>query len=231
MNTKLFAILCTVLAIVTPLKSGDSKVTDENIVLLPVKNDPTISLRVWFKVGSQNDPAGKEGLSAITADMLTDASTRNNSYEEILDKLFPLAASYAASSSVEMTVIYGRTHKDNLKEYYPLYTDAILLPAFKQEDLDRIKDQTLNYLENTLRYASDEELGKAVLYNDIFAGTPYGHITEGLIDNVKSITLDDVRDFYKQHYARNNLVIGLAGGYESSLVERLKNDLSGLPTT
>ena len=42
--------------------------------------------------------------------------------------------------------------------------DAILRPAFKQEDLDRIKSQAVNYLENTLRYASDEELGKAVLY-------------------------------------------------------------------
>ena len=52
MKTKLFAILCTVLVIVSPLKSGDSKLSDENIVLLPVKNDPTISFRVWFKVGS-----------------------------------------------------------------------------------------------------------------------------------------------------------------------------------
>ena len=229
MKTTLFAILCTVIVILTSLTFGDTKVPDENTVLLPVKNDPTISFRIWFKVGSQNDPAGKDGLSAITADMLTDASTQNNSYEEVLDKLFPLAASYSASSSVEMTVIYGRTHKDNLKEYYPLFTDAILLPAFKQEDLDRIKDQTLNYLENTLRYSSDEELGKAVLYNDIFAGTPYGHITEGLIDNVRSITLDDVRDFYRQNYKRDNFVIGLGGGYESSLVEKLKKDLSGLP--
>jgi zinc protease len=228
MKTTLLAVFSTVIVIVTSLTFGDTKVPDENTVLLPVKNDPTISLRIWFKVGSQNDPAGKEGLSAITADMLTDASTQNNSYEEVLDKLFPLAASYSASSSVEMTVIYGRMHKDNLKEYYPLFTDAILLPAFKQEDLDRIKDQTLNYLENTLRYSSDEELGKAVLYNDIFAGTAYGHITEGLIESVKGITLDDVRDFYRQNYTRDNFVIGLGGGYESSLVERLKKDLGGL---
>jgi len=49
--------------------------------------------------------------------------------------------------------------------------DAVLRPAFKQDDLERIRKQVLNYLENTLRFASDEELGKAVLYNDVFAGT------------------------------------------------------------
>ena len=74
-----------------------------------------------------------------------------------------------------MSVISGRSHKDNLNEYYPLFTDAVLMPAFKQEDLDRIKSQVLNNLENTLRYASDEELGKAVLYNKIFTGTPSCH--------------------------------------------------------
>ncbi len=143
--------------------------SDDSFVLLPVKNDPTISFRLVFLAGSQNDPAGKEGLAAVTASMLTDAATQRNSYEQILDKLYPLAASYSANTTAEMTVIYGRTHKDNLKDYYPLLMDAVLRPAFKQEDLDRIKSQTLNYLENTLRYASDEELGKAVLYTKLFA--------------------------------------------------------------
>jgi len=88
-----------------------------------------------------------------------------------------------------MTVIYGRVHKDNLGEYYPLFLDAMMAPAFSQQDLDRIKSQTLNYLESTLRYSSDEELGKAVLYNAIFAGTPYGHITSGLVSSVKASRL------------------------------------------
>ncbi|MCR4414175.1 MAG: insulinase family protein, partial [Thermoguttaceae bacterium] len=125
--------------------------------------------------------------------------------------------------------ISGRIHKDNLDEYYRLLTEAILLPAFQQDDLDRLKSQTLNYLENTLRYASDEELGKAVLHNTIFAGTPYGHIPEGTIEAVRSMTLDDLRAFYQKHYTRENLVIGLGGGFDEALVERLREDLGRLP--
>lgn len=198
-------------------------------VLLRVANDPTVSFRLWFKVGSQNDPVGKEGLAALTAAMLADASTKKNSYEQILDRLFPLASSYTASTSVEMTVISGRTHKDNLAEFYPLLADAVLAPAFKQEDLDRIKSRTLNFLENTLRFASDEELGKAVLYNDLFADTPYGHITTGTIAGVKSITLDDIRKFYTTHYTRENVVIGLGGGFDDALLKRVETDLAALP--
>ena len=198
-------------------------------VLLPVANDPTISFRLWFKVGAQDDPAGKQGLAALTAALLTEGATRKNTYEQILDRLFPLASSYNASSSVEMTVISGRTHKDNLADFYPLLLDAVLAPAFKQEDLDRLKSRTLNLLETTLRFSSDEELGKAVLYNEIFAGTPYGHITSGTIEDVKSITLDDLQKFYTAHFTRDNVVIGLGGGYDAALLARLQADLATLP--
>ncbi|MEW6511374.1 MAG: pitrilysin family protein [Bacteroidota bacterium] len=208
---------------------GEAAVKPGDAVLLPVPTDATICFRIWFKVGSQNDPSGKEGLANITAAMLTEASTKKNKYEQILDKLYPLAASYDAVTSVEMTVVYGRVHRDNLKEYYPLFVDAITAPAFEQADLDRIKSEVLNFLENTLRYSSDEELGKAVLYDDIFAGTPYGHITAGTIGSVKSITLDDVKEFYKKNFTRDNLVIGLGGGYQASLLTTLRKDLAGLP--
>jgi zinc protease len=214
---------------VSPLILGGVAVKAETPVLLPVKNDPTICFRIWFKVGSQNDPQGKEGLANITAAMLTDASTRINKYETIIDKLYPLAAAYDAATSVEMTVVYGRVHRDNLKAYYPLFIDAITAPAFEQSDLDRIKSEVLNNLENTLRYSSDEELGKAVLYSGIFAGTPYGHITAGTVAGVKSISLDDVGNFYKTHFTRENFVIGLGGGYSAALLASLKKDLGTLP--
>ena len=198
-------------------------------VLLPVANDPTVAFSLWFKVGAQNDPAGKEGLAALTAALLTEASTRTHRYDEILDKLYPLASSYGAAPSMEMTVINGRTHTDNLADFYPLLIDAVVAPAFKQEDLDRLKSRTLSFLENTLRFSSDEELGKAVLYNDVFAGTPYGHLVAGTVDSVKSITLDDVQKFYATHFTRDNVVIGLAGGYQSALLEKLQLDLRRLP--
>ena len=77
--------------------------------------------------------------------MLTEAATRKNTYEQILDRLVPLASSYNASSSVEMTVISGRTHKDNLADFYPLLLDAVRLPAFKQEDFERLRDSAYGF--------------------------------------------------------------------------------------
>lgn len=221
-----FIFLC----LPTSLAFAADKIPMNQTVTLPVESDPTVCFRLWFKAGSQNDPPGKEGLAALTSAMMTEASTKSNSYEDILDKLFPMAGSYAAVTTVEETVIFGRIHKDNLDQYYQLLMQAVKEPAFKQEDLDRLKSEAINYLENTLRYSSDEELGKAVLYNTIFRGTPYGHLSVGTIDGLKSITVEDVNNFYRKYYTRENVVIGLGGGYNRQMLDRIYTDLVALPS-
>ena len=224
--TSVAPVLCAAALI---LLSACSKDNGERMVLIPVEDDPTITFRVMFHAGSQQDPEGKEGLAFITAQMLTDGATMNNPYDVILEKLYPMAAGYGSIVDKETTVIYGRTHTDNLKEYYALYTDAILKPAFKEEDFQRIKDNTLNYIENILRYSSDEELGKAALYNFVFQGTNYGHIEMGTVESLKNMTLEDVRNFYENYYTRDNFTIGLGGGYAEDLSLTLTNDLYTLP--
>ena len=102
-------------------------------------------------------------------------------------------------------------------------------PAFKQADLDRLKSDVLNYLENTLRYASDEELGKAVLYQEIFAGTPYGHLPAGTVAAVKSITLDDIREFYARTTRETTSSSGWAAVTTRTSCTRLRTDLGRLP--
>ncbi len=198
-------------------------------VQLPVKTDPTVSFRLWVKVGSQNDPAGKEGLAVLTAAMLTEGSTDSNSYEQILEKLYPMAASYSAQVDKEMTIIIGRTHKDNLEKFSRLFLDAVLHPAFKQEDFERVKSQQLNYLERTLRYADDEEFGKEALSEFVYMGTRYEHPEEGFINSLKSITLDDVKDFYRKYYTRDNIVLGIGGGYDKAFLSDFTARLASLP--
>jgi len=211
------------------LMTSCSVPSSEHTVLLPVKDDPTVSFRVWFKVGSQCDPAGKEGLASLTAAMMMEGATEQHSYEEILSALYPMAASYGVSVDKEMAVFTGRVHADNLQEYLPLFTDALLHPAFTTEDFTRIKTDFVNSIEKSLRYANDEELGKAAFYNFVYEGTPYGHLDVGTVRSLEAITVDDVRTFYTTWFTRENVVIGLGGGYADTLVAHLDLALSALP--
>ncbi|HFE64821.1 MAG TPA: insulinase family protein, partial [Caldithrix sp.] len=226
---KFMLITVTFILIGSFFWSGCQKSAGLQMVQYPVKDDPTVSFRLWFKVGSMNDPVGKEGLAALTANMITRGATQKHSLEEITDLLYPMAAGINNQVDKEMTIIYGRTHKDNLKDYYAILKEVVMEPAFKEEDFERIKTNTLNYLEKTLRYADDEELGKEVLSEFVYIGTTYQHIEEGYVSGLKNITLDDVKSFYRKLYTRGNLVIGIGGGYDAAFAEQVKKDFSQLP--
>src|SRR5205807_5630844 len=129
-----------------------------------------------------------------------------------------------------MTVVSGTTNIDNLEKYYSLIREMLLDPGFREDDFKRLKEEAINYLKNSLRGGNDEELGKEVLYTMIYPSThPYGHQNMGAVGALEKLTLKDVREFYQNHYAQANLVIGLAGGYPETLPKTVQADFAKLP--
>lgn len=204
--------------------------TEDRLITMPEEGSPFIAFNVWVKSGSQNDPAGKEGLALLTASLLADGSSRTHTYQEIMQALYPMAAGYGSSVDKEMTVFRGVVHRDNLEAYYDLFRGALLEPAFAEEDFRRVKNQVLNYLERGRRFSRDEELSKELLYWMAYEGTPYEHPVEGYVASVRSITLDDVKAFYAEHYTSDNTVVGVGGGYAPGFPQRVRSDFDVLPS-
>lgn len=201
---------------------------EQDNLVIQKSDNPVISIKIWFKTGWQDDPADKKGLSSITAQMLSEGGTKSLTYEKVLDFFFPLAADFSVSSSMEMTVVNARIHKDNLEEFYPVFIDHLLNPGFREEDLQRVKQNTLNYIKTTLRYSSDEELGKAVLYNEIFKNTPYENIGAGTVSSIESITIKDIQESFTRYFNRSNYVLGISGAADEKFIARIQSDLNKL---
>ena len=200
-------------------------------VLLPVPADPTVSFQLWFQVGSQDDPIGKEGLAALTAAMMTEGATRRRSYAELLEALYPIAGGIGASVDKEMTLLRGSVHRDHARAFADLFLEVATQSAFMQQDFERLRDRAVSSIENDLRYASGEELGKATLTAMVHGNTRYAHPQVGTVSALKSKTLDDLKAFAARHFTRERCVLGLGGSYEPGLVTSLDTALaSGLPS-
>jgi zinc protease len=230
------AFLFSAMAVSSKSKAASGRHTpnmmnaDNNSVLLPNRS-PLISFRILFMTGSAADPQGKEGLASLTAAMLAEGGSRAKTYAEITDAMYPMATSFDWQVDKEMTVFSGTTHTDNLEKYYGLVREMLLDPGFREDDLQRLKEEAINYLKNSLRGGNDEELGKEVLYTMIYPSNhPYGHQNIGAVSALEKITIKDVRDFYQANYTRGNLVIGLAGGYPADFPKRVDADFAKLPT-
>jgi zinc protease len=207
---------------------ASSAFAQTKVVTLPTSS-PIVNIRIVFKAGSAVDPPDKLGLANLTAAMIARGGTRDLSYKQIVDQMFPMATSVDDQVDEEMTTFSGTTHVDNLAAYYKLFRAMLLEPGWRQEDLDRLKSQATNALLVGLRGNNDEELGKEILYAELYRGTPYGHDHLGTHSGIEQITLDDVKSFYRQHYAQSDVIIGLAGGYPATFADEVKKDLSTLP--
>ncbi len=190
---------------------------------------PRLEVKFLFAAGSAMDPAGKEGLAALTARMITDAGSSDLRLDEIKRALFPVAASFDAGVDREMTVFTGVVHRDAWKTFADVALPQLVAPGFREEDFRRIKDSQKNALVQNLRNSNDEELGKEQLQARIFAGTPYGHPALGTVAGLDAITLDDVKDFARKAYTRAVLTVGVAGDVPDAFADRIRADVARLP--
>jgi zinc protease len=197
--------------------------------VLEPKKSPIVTFRILFLTGAASDPAGQEGVAALTAALIAKGGSRALSYAQIVDAMYPMATSFEAQTDKEMTVFTGSTHADNLDKYYGLISQMLLDPGFREDDFARVKKDAINFLKVTLREANDEELGKEELYNTIYAGHPYGWHNIGRVSSLEKLTLENVRDFYRKNYTQANLVIGLAGGYPADAPQNMQKDFAKLP--
>jgi zinc protease len=211
-----------------PLLAVGAAPDQPSAVVIP-SDSPLVAIRVVFNAGSECDPKGKEGLAALTAAMLAEGGTKTLSYEQVLEKLYPMAAAVSGACRKEVTVFSGEVHRDNLDKYKSLLVEAITSPRFDPADFERLRNDALDYLSKSLRGGNDEELGKWTLQLSLYPDHPYGHVDLGTIDGLKSITLDDVKAFHKAHYAQDLMTIGVAGGFPKGFLDSLEADLSTLP--
>jgi zinc protease len=198
-------------------------------VALPPSKSPLVTFRIVFTAGAASDPADKPGLAYLTAQMLADGGTKELTYKQISDALFPMASGVGAQVDKEMVTFSGSTHVDNLAAYYKLLKAMLLDPGWREDDFRRVKDDAINAIKVGLRGNNDEELGKEVLYESIYEGTPYAHYTGGTVTSLENLKLEDLKSFYHSQYTQDHLILGLAGGYTVKFLETMKADFRVLP--
>jgi len=213
----------------TKIAKTVTKVGSIRTVILPSPQNPLCAIRLYFQTGAVDDPRGKAGLSALTSEMVGKGGTRTRTYAEVLDALYPLAASIRVYGDKESLVFEGTVHRDNLAKFADLIAEQVLAPRFADDDFTRNKQDAVDYIAKTLRGNADEDLGKQAMATVLYKGHPYGYPSQGTVEGIQAITLDDVRKFYAQHYTRDRLIVGVAGGIPDGFGAAFAKRFEALP--
>ena len=186
----------------TQLANGATLIVSER------HNLPLVSFSITFVGGSnQFEPAGRRGVAAMTASMLSEGTTTKTG-DQLSDALQLLGTGVGAGVGAEEGSISFVSTAKNFDATLAILTDEMLNPTFPAEALERLRGRTLV----NLTQAKDQPtvVGAQVFAKVLYGSEhPYGQrVTE---TSVKAITRDDVVAFHKAYYQPGRAIITVVG--------------------
>ncbi len=231
-------------AAVTLGAHGASAMTIEKIVspsgieawLVREKAVPLITLNYAFHGGATQDDADKSGTGHFAADLLDegagdlDAKTFHERMENHAIELgFQVGRDYFHGSLRALN-----EHRD---EAFGLLRLALSSPRFDSDAIERVREQELAILQRDTTNPND--LAGRRWWQTAFPDHPYGRESKGTLEFMPRIAANDLRNYVRRVFARNELKVSIVGDVDAktagALIDRAfgalpeKNDLKPVP--
>ena len=181
---------------------------------------PTVTLTLGMDGGMLLDSEGKAGTAYLTA-LLMNETTKHYSNEALASELAKLGSSIRFSTAGRYSQVYVSTLTKHLDETLALLKEKLFNPAFTEEDFERMKERVVQGLQQQAKTPSSlaRRARDLILFGeDNRVSLP----DEGTLETVQSITLDDVKTFYKNYYSPDKASIVAVGNLsKKNMVETL----------
>ena len=198
------------------LKNGARVLIVENHAL------PLVAVDVRFLHGVDADPKDKPGLAEFVADAV-DEGTKTRPATKLAEEIEDLAARLGAGSSLETSTVHLNCLTETLPRALDLLADIVQNPAFRQEDVERVRILRLTGLEQKKAspgaLAADE--AARILYGP---DHPWGKPAGGTPESVGSITPADLSAFHARFWVPNAAVISVSGDVKPDEIVRLLDE-------
>ncbi len=192
-----------------------------DVILHEDHSIPTVSVNVWYHVGSKNEKRGRTGFAHLFEHMMFQGSQHHDAdYFAPLEKI---GANLNGSTSEDRTNYWENVPSNYLELALWLESDRMgfLTQAMTQQKLDNQRDVVKNERRQGLDnqpYGKAEELLLPLMYPP---DHPYSWPVIGSMEDLSAASLDDVKDFFKTYYAPNNASLSVAGDFDPAVVKKL----------
>jgi zinc protease len=182
------------------------------VIALEDHSSPTVSIQVWYRVGSKDDPAGRSGFAHLFEHMMFKA-TKYMKAEQLDRMTEDVGGSNNAFTADDMTAYHEVVPSNHLERL--LWAEA--------ERMAHLEVDEANFKSE--RAVVEEEYRQRVLaspygrfFNQIPASAylkhPYKRPGIGSIEDLEAATLQDVIDFHRTYYRPDNATLVVAGDFD-----------------
>lgn len=198
------------------------------IVMSKFGNIPMVAVNTTFHVGSKDEDENKTGLAHLFEHLMFEGSQNipKGKFDEILTNNGGDSNAYTSWDSTSYYLTIPSNHLET-----GLWLDSDRIHGFNvsEESLEIQKDvvleEKLMYVDNSPYGSVEEESSKR-----LFSTSGYRWPIIGNMDDLKKVTLTDLKNFFESYYKPDNAVISIVGDidYDNTvkLVEKYYGNIS-----
>ena len=217
--TTIFILLLFSLLFTTPSKAGLREQVFETVlpnglkvILLENPKAPLVTFQVWYRVGSRNEPWGKVGISHVLEHMMF-KGTRKIGPEEFSRIVQDNGGNDNAFTSRDYTAYFQNLSSDRIQVSLDLESDRMQNLLLREEDF---RTERMVVMEERRLRTEDNPTGVLVeqLQAVAFQIHPYRWPIIGWMEDLKRLTLDDLKEYYKTYYNPSNAFLVVVGDFK-----------------
>ncbi|MBI3745526.1 MAG: insulinase family protein [Chloroflexi bacterium] len=180
---------------------------------------PVAAVNIWYAVGSKHEVPGKTGFAHLFEHVMFQGSAHVSKAEHI-GIIQSVGGTMNGTTWLDRTNYFETVPSHQLELALWLEADRMgtLLDALSQENLDNQRD----VVKNEKRWSYDNRpygsWNERTLAGVFPSEHPYHHTAIGSMEDLDAASLEDVKAFFRTHYAPNNAVLSIVGDVDPTVV-------------
>ena len=186
------------------------------VLLMPNTKAPVVTVQVWYKVGSGNEPYGQSGLAHLTEHLMFRGTKKYGpkQFSRIVQKN---GGQDNAFTGRDYTAYFENLASDRLAVALDLESDRMMGLLFDKDLF--LTERKVVQEERRLRIKDDPS---ASLFEEViataFKSHPYKRPITGWMEDLENLSLSDFLSFYRQYYQPANATLVVAGDFDKAAI-------------
>jgi len=199
-----------------PLLTGVSHYTLKNgltVIFQEQADLPVVSVAVGYNAGSIYEAPGKTGVAYLLEKLMMFAGSANVSPLEHISDINRVGGTLNAEALEDQTLYYQTIPSNHLAMALWLESDRMRTLDLSEEKFEKARTDLLEELRN--RRTSEPFLTSLQTFDELlYSDFSFGHSLLGTENDIRNLTVKDVKSFYDALYVPQNAVLCISGQFD-----------------
>src|SRR2546423_783604 len=178
------------------------------VIVIPRSEMPLVTAQLLIKSGGEVDPSDMAGVADMTASLLT-RGTSTKSATQIAEAIEALGGTLNSGAGWDSSSVITSVLSSRIGPALEIVSDVVRNPAFKDEEIERLRRQSLNGLRNAL--GTPASIARFAAGRVVFRDSPYGHPLSGTPESLPRLKREDIVRIHDMFYRPDNAILVIGG--------------------